>query len=97
MKATLRRSPHLARIVNGAAGMMLWALLFAAGLFVGMVVLQQVGHGIATKRIALDPEGAKKGASVSEEAIRIDRIRLLPHSSRDITWPAARHAAGCIR
>ena len=52
-----------------AAGMMLWALLFAAGLFVGMVTMQQVGHGIATKRIALDPEGAKKGAGVIEGAV----------------------------
>ena len=49
--------------------MMLWALLFAAGLFVGMVVMQQVGHGIATRRIALDPEGAKKGAGVIEGAV----------------------------
>ena len=49
--------------------MMLWALPFAAGLFVGMVVMQQVGHGIATRRIALDPEGAKKGAGVIEGAV----------------------------
>ena len=52
-----------------AAVMMLWALLFAAGLFVGMVTMQQVGHGIATRRIALDPEGAKKGAGVIEGAV----------------------------
>ena len=48
---------------------MLWALLFAAGLFVGMVAMQHVGHGIATRRIALDPEGAKKGAGVIEGAV----------------------------
>ena len=49
--------------------MMLWALLFAGGLFAGMVLMQHVGHGIATRRIALDPEGAKKGAGVIEGAV----------------------------
>jgi len=34
-----------------------------------MVAMQSVGRGIAMKRIALDPEGAKKGAGVIEGAV----------------------------
>ena len=34
-----------------------------------MVVMQHVGHGIAMRRIAQDPEGAKKGAGVIEGAV----------------------------
>ena len=48
---------------------MLWALAFAGGLFIGMLVMQHVGHGVAMRRIALDPEGAKKGAGVVEGSI----------------------------
>ena len=48
---------------------MLWALAFAGGLFAGMLVMQHVGHRIATKRIAQDPESAKKGAGVIEGAV----------------------------
>jgi len=49
--------------------MMLWAVAFAGGLFVGMIVMQHVGHGIAMRRIAHDPESAKKGAGVIEGAV----------------------------
>ncbi len=49
--------------------MMLWALAFAGGLFLGMIVMQHVGHRIALRRIALDPETAKKGAGVIEGAV----------------------------
>jgi len=52
-----------------AAGMMVWALLFAGGLFVGMVLMQHIGHSIGTKRLALDPESARKGAGVIEGAV----------------------------
>ena len=48
---------------------MLWAVAFAGGLFVGMIAMQQVGHDIAMRRIARDPEGAKKGAGVIEGAV----------------------------
>jgi hypothetical protein len=55
--------------VNAAGGMMLAALGFAGALFVGMLVMQHVGHGVATRRMAQDPEGAKKGAGVVEGAV----------------------------
>jgi hypothetical protein len=67
-----RRTPledALARIVNTAAAMMMWALALAGGLFAGMLVMQHVGHRIAIKRIAQDPENAKKGAGVIEGAV----------------------------
>jgi hypothetical protein len=48
---------------------MLWALAFAGGLFLGMLAMQHVGHGIAMRRIALDPDNAKKGAGVIEGAV----------------------------
>jgi len=38
-------------------------------LFLGILVLQQVGLRIATRQIAIDPEGAKRGAGVIEGAI----------------------------
>ena len=59
----------LARIVNVAAGMMMWAIAFSGGLFVGMLVMQHLGHRIAIRRIARDPESAKKGAGVIEGAV----------------------------
>ena len=49
--------------------MMLWAVAFAGGLFVAMIVMQHVGHGIAMTRMARDPESAKKGAGVIEGAV----------------------------
>src|ERR1700752_3197360 len=49
--------------------MMLWGALFAGGLFVGMLVMQRVGHGIAMRRLARDPESAKQGAGVVEGAV----------------------------
>jgi hypothetical protein len=49
--------------------MMLWAVAFALGLFLGMLVMQHVGHIIAMRRIARDPETAKKGAGVIEGAV----------------------------
>jgi len=50
-------------------GMIALAFLFAGGLFAGMVAMQSVGRGIAMKRIALDPEGAKKGAETTGKAV----------------------------
>ncbi len=49
--------------------MMFGALAFAVGLFLGMLAMQHVGHGIAVRRMAADPEFAKKGAGVVEGAI----------------------------
>jgi hypothetical protein len=48
---------------------MFWAFAFAGGLFLGILGMQQVGHGIALRRMALDPESAKKGAGVIEAAM----------------------------
>jgi len=49
--------------------MMLWALAFAVGLFVGMLAMQHVGYGIAMRRMAIDPDSVKKGAGVIEGAV----------------------------
>ena len=49
--------------------MILWALAFAGGLFVGMLGMQHFGHVIAMRRIASDPDSAKKGAGVIEGAV----------------------------
>ena len=59
---------NVVRVLEGAP-QMLWALAFAGGLFLGMLLMQHVGHGIAMRRIALDPESATKGAGVIEAAI----------------------------
>ena len=48
---------------------MFGAIAFAVGLFLGMLAMQHLGHGIAIRRMAADPEGAKKGAGVVEGAI----------------------------
>jgi hypothetical protein len=48
---------------------MFWALAFAGGLFLGMLLMQHIGHGIAMRRMALDPENAKKGVGVVEGSI----------------------------
>ncbi len=48
---------------------MMWAVAFAGGLFVGMLFMQHLGHGIAMRRIAADPDHAKKGAGVIEGAV----------------------------
>jgi hypothetical protein len=63
------RKEWLARIVNCAVPMMMWAIVFAGGLFLAMLGMQHVGHGIAMRRIALDPDNAKKGAGVIEGAV----------------------------
>jgi hypothetical protein len=49
--------------------MMLWALASAFVLFLGMLAMQHVGHRIAMRHIALDPDSAKKGAGVIEGAV----------------------------
>ena len=49
--------------------MMFAAMAFAVGLFLGMLGMQHVGHGIAIRRMAADPEFAKKGVGVVEGAI----------------------------
>ena len=51
------------------ARMMLWGAVFAVGLFVGMLGMQHLGHVIAMRRIAHDPDGARRGAGVIEGAI----------------------------
>jgi len=55
--------------MNRAAGMMLWALAFSVGLFLGMLGMQHLGHVIAMRRIARDPESARQGAGVVEGAV----------------------------
>jgi hypothetical protein len=52
-----------------AVAMMMSGVAFAVGLFVGMLIMQHLGHRIAIKRIAEDPENAKKGAGVIEGAV----------------------------
>ena len=44
-------------------------LVFAAGLFVGMLVLLEAGRGVGTRRMAQDPEGARRGLGVIEGAV----------------------------
>jgi hypothetical protein len=48
---------------------MLSALLFAAGLFLGMLVLQETGRRFGARRIAEDPGGARLGAGAVEGAV----------------------------
>ena len=55
--------------MNAAAGMLLWAFALAGGLFVGMLGMQHLGHVIAMRRIAHDPESARQGAGVVEGAV----------------------------
>jgi hypothetical protein len=45
------------------------ALVFAVGLFVGILVLQEVGRRIGGRRLARDPEGSRTGLSAVEGAL----------------------------
>ena len=44
-------------------------MLFAAGLFVGMLVLLETGRHMGARRFSGDPEGAQEGLSVVEGAV----------------------------
>ena len=46
-----------------------FVLLIALGLFVGMVVLLEVGRRIGIRRLRKDPEGAREGVGAAEGAI----------------------------
>jgi hypothetical protein len=48
---------------------MTWAIVFAVGLFVGILAFQHLGRNVALRRIAIDPEGARQGTGVIEGAI----------------------------
>ncbi|MBK1718582.1 DUF4239 domain-containing protein [Thiocystis violacea] len=45
------------------------ALLLAVGLFVGILILLEVGRRIGVRRLAADPEGARTGTSVVDGAV----------------------------
>ncbi len=45
------------------------AALLAAGLFVGMLALLEVGRRVGTKRLARDPDGARAGTGAIEGAV----------------------------
>ncbi len=47
----------------------LLALLFAGGLFAGMLALQEVGRRIGARRLAADPDGARAGLGAVEGAV----------------------------
>jgi len=47
----------------------LYALLSAASLFVGMIILLEVGRCIGVRRLAKDPEGARAGFAAIEGAV----------------------------
>ena len=47
----------------------LYGLLFALGLFIGMVVLLELGQHIGVRRMTEDPEGARAGLAAVEGAI----------------------------
>jgi len=46
-----------------------YALAFAGGLLIGMLVCLEIGRRIGTRRLAQDPEGAKSGVGVVEGAV----------------------------
>src|SRR6266540_2898434 len=48
---------------------MLYTALLGLGLFVGMLVLLEVGRRIGVQRLAKDPEGAKAGFGTIEGAV----------------------------
>src|SRR4249920_2368027 len=48
---------------------MFFALAFAGGLFLGMLLLQEVGRRIGVRRRAQDPEGAGIGLGTIETAV----------------------------
>jgi hypothetical protein len=76
--------------------MMLWALAFAGGLFLGMLAMQQVGHEIAMRRIARDPDSAKKGAGVIEGAVfgLLSLLVAFTFSGAVTRFDARRHLVG---
>ena len=41
---------------------MIWAIVIAGGLFLGMLLLQEVGRRLGARRLARDPEGIRTGA-----------------------------------
>src|SRR4249920_824522 len=45
------------------------ALLFTAGLFLGMLVLLEIGRRIGVRRLAKDPDGATVGVGTVEGAV----------------------------
>jgi len=47
----------------------LFVVLFVAGLFAGMLVLQEVGRRLGARRMALDPEGSRAGLGAVEGAV----------------------------
>ena len=47
----------------------LYGLVFAGGLFLGMLLLLETGRRIAIRRLAQDPEGAREGLGVVEGAV----------------------------
>ena len=46
-----------------------FAILFAGSLFIGMLVLLEVGRRVGTHRLAQDPEGARTGISAVEGSL----------------------------
>jgi hypothetical protein len=46
-----------------------FVLLFAGGLFAGMLVFQEVGRRLGARRLAADPEGARTGLGAIEGAV----------------------------
>jgi hypothetical protein len=47
----------------------IYGLVFAGGLFLGMLLLLETGRRIAIRRLAQDPEGAREGLGVVEGAV----------------------------
>ncbi len=76
--------------------MIFWALAFAGGLFLGMLGMQHVGHGIAMRRIAQDPDTAKKGAGVIEGAVfgLLSLLIAFTFSGAVSRFDARRHLVG---
>jgi hypothetical protein len=48
---------------------MFWAVAFAAGLFLGMLVLQEAGTRFGNRQLARDPEGARTGVGAVEAVV----------------------------
>jgi hypothetical protein len=49
--------------------LILSALLFTAGLFLGMLVCLDIGQRVGVRRLANDPEGAMAGVGIVEVAV----------------------------
>jgi hypothetical protein len=54
----------------------IYVSLFAVGLFLGMVILLEVGRRIGERRLAQDPEGAEAGLCYSR--YRISALGVYP-------------------